>query len=434
MKRSEVKGGPSSAAKVSRTEETESGSGDAKTVENTVATKVEYTFDICEAYFHVKFENIPCLPVEKPNEKKIKEAREKHPDDPRLQNLYEHWARLPGITILDHTFKAKTDLGDEVQIQLRVKGDSVASVSTNGFKECQQFELGFGIDPNPRHRQEFDFGYWFSDKDRSSRTEEGYGITFLNVDEAWPPEPEDRSLSNDEELQQTMNIRWASGEIGVSYTHGTFLGSSALRKMFSDFCPLKPPNEPTDFKIEAPSKTANKGFDFHKAYLSNISPVFRAKLYDPTSVESKNGTMKLDDFDADTVRILQDLMYKVNSAGFNETSKKFNVEFLKLARKFEIEPFFNACQQKLIDLMEKKYLRSDEKRPNVIEVLKVADSISDEKLFNAAINYVKLMGKKSGKKAESELEEFMKSSEWEKFTKENPELSGKVLNLIKPEK
>ena len=101
---------------------------------------------------------------------------------------------------------------------------------------------------------------------------------------------------------------------------------------------------------------------------------------------------------------------------------------------FEIEPFFNACKQGLIDLLEKKYLYDDEKRPNVIEVLKVADTISDEKLFNVAINYVGLMGKKSGKKAESELEEFMKSSEWEKFTKENPEHSDKVLNLSKPEK
>ena len=103
-----------------------------------------------------------------------------------------------------------------------------------------------------------------------------------------------------------------------------------------------------------------------------------------------------------------------------------------LARKFEIEPFFNACKQGLIDLLEKKYLYGDEKRPNVIEVLKVADTISDERLLNAAMNYFIIV--QEGFWNRDEFKDLMNSSEWEKITKENPELSGKVLNLIKPEK
>ena len=349
MKRSEVKGGPSTAAKVSRTEETENGSGDAKTVENTVVTNVEYTYDILEAYFHVKFENVPCRPEKKRGEKEL--------------------------TILDHTFKAKTDLGDEVPIRFKVTGDSVGKITVKDFTKGGYFAIAFGIDPNPRHRQEFDWD------DREE--EEGKGVTFWNMDDAiWP---ETRGLTTDEYAKR---IGWASGEIGVSFTHRS---SSALRKMLNDFCPLKPPNGPTDFKIEASSKTAKKSFDFHKAYLSSISPVFRAKLDDPTSVESKNGTMKLDDFDVETVRILQDLMYKVNSTDFDETSKKFNVEFMMLARKFEIEPFFNACKQKLMDLLEKG-------------------------------------------KGKSAWKNYVKSSEWKEFAKENPEFSGKVMNLIKPQK
>ena len=205
-----------------------------------------------------------------------------------------------------------------------------------------------------------------------------------------------------------------------------------------DFIPGKPRNwgilKPTSGKIDKGDLKKSftitcdgEKWSFDQNRLCQISPVFKAMIEHSTMIEAQENTLKIQDADIETLEIFHDLMNKWSETaiyefcmGFTNFGKShtnyhdeeliFNL--LIFADKYLMEPLIDLCINLLTTSMSNE---------NVLEVLKMAHYLSNQKLLKIAttfsINY------------QAELSESQQK-EWKDFIKKNPECVSKMMTSL----
>ena len=139
-------------------------------------------------------------------------------------------------------------------------------------------------------------------------------------------------------------------------------------------------------------------------------------LENPSTLESKSGQIVLIDSKVSTIKTVHDLLY--SKTGIQNISQEFDVELLKFAHKYDIQPLYRACS---------KVIKNSFNQDNVMDILKAADLFNDNKLFKAAVEFVNENIKKN-KMSMSPV--FTKTQKWKDFMDENKECALKVMKII----
>ena len=167
-------------------------------------------------------------------------------------------------------------------------------------------------------------------------------------------------------------------------------------------------NEELDSKI--------KKYDFHKEYLSKISEILQNIVNNKSFKEFKEGEMgiKSDFINASTIKAFHDVLYDTNF--FFDKYQSVTIGLLMLAHKYCIEPLYIICQTGIEEFILNKnnheiirrkgfMINSDD---HIIEVLKVAHLLNDNRLFECGAIFV-----------HGNFEKLDKTQEWKNFMDEN---------------
>lgn len=130
----------------------------------------------------------------------------------------------------------------------------------------------------------------------------------------------------------------------------------------------------------------------HKFILAKISPFFSSMLKQDC-LETQNNTMKVPDFEPETVKSFVDFIYgalemvpvKEDLYDRNFDKQRLTPELLRMAHMYQAEDMLNICV---------KFLRKNIKDSNVVDTWRLAETIGNDELKAAALVY---LGKDPGK-------------------------------------
>ena len=149
----------------------------------------------------------------------------------------------------------------------------------------------------------------------------------------------------------------------------------------------------------------NRTIMLEKSLLCSISDVFKAMFQNPDNVESRNGTVSLEDIDPRTIEGFE-RMLKSNII----KEEDLNVGMLLFADRYNIKPIFELCSNHLMKNMT---------RENFVEIAKVADMTNASTLLKAVAEFIcKNIGT------------FEEDPEIRNFMRSNPECFAKVLETM----
>ena len=111
-----------------------------------------------------------------------------------------------------------------------------------------------------------------------------------------------------------------------------------------------------------------------KSLLCSISDVFKAMFQNPDNVESRNGTVCLEDIDPRTIEGFE-RMLKSNII----KEEDLNVGMLLFSDRYNIQPIVQLCLE---------HLRKNITKENFVEIAKASDLINDKDLLQAAANFI----------------------------------------------
>ena len=313
--------------------------------------------------------------------------------------------------LIKHTFLIESGIDRQSKVTMEYWKDEGIKLFAPKFSEAKDFQLCVGPSKNPKKatfrwnkQMHLPNGYekaYYRKKGRYCEYDEedaqGH-IEDLDSGCHFPRVKEDIDLPVNE-------MKWASGSLWIKVKT---MMQPIRTKLVREFCPiLSPPKTKCDFKIISSDGSAVK---FHKSYLINLSESMKIRLEDDSITELKVN------FSTKSLDILRDLMYGLTTVPFDETIDKFDLDFLKFSRFLRIQPFYNLVKENII-----KKLKLDEK--NFTDVIKVADELKEEALFEFCFNFLK----EAKKKSETPFHEV---EYWKVLAEENPSLYAKIKDIF----
>ena len=169
----------------------------------------------------------------------------------------------------------------------------------------------------------------------------------------------------------------------------------------NEFSILKMPKQPEDFGIRCEDKEVK----FNKAFLCKISDVFAAMIENPRTSESQQGYVIIENMKAEFMKRFK----KIVCEGI-VTKEDLNVELLVFADRYNIQPLVKLSKSQVEKTVTKE---------NLIDVIKIADALNDDKLLMAAVDFVS--DNKGSFENDPELLEMMKT---------NPQCFAKMWGLL----
>ena len=210
-----------------------------------------------------------------------------------------------------------------------------------------------------------------------------------------------------------------------------------------DFIPGKPRNwgilKPSNAEIENKTKKDDKDatncftifchnqkWNFDKLRLSQVSPVFKAMIENSSTIEAQENSLKIDDASIQTLDIFHDLMSKwtdtamyeicMGFTNFGKTNTSYDddtiIDLLVFADKYLMQPLIDLC----INLLTLSLCNE-----NVLEMLKIAHFLSNQKLLKIATTY--------SINFKDELTEKQKH-DWNDFIAKNPDCIAKMITSM----
>ena len=151
-----------------------------------------------------------------------------------------------------------------------------------------------------------------------------------------------------------------------------------------------------------------KGQDFHfnKTLLCIVSDVFRAMIQGELGQEAKDGMVKIDDFNPDTIKAFERIVFE--NKDFEEEDSIRDI--LLFAQKY----FMTSLKQKCI-----KYLHENMNPGNIYDIIKIADQIDDENLLKICARYMRL-----------NREKLETKGEWLAFMDTHPNCMIKIMKFM----
>ena len=144
-------------------------------------------------------------------------------------------------------------------------------------------------------------------------------------------------------------------------------------------------------------------FHFNKTLLCIVSDVFRAMIQGELGQEAKDGMVKIDDFNPDTIKAFERIVFE--NKDFQEEDSIRDI--LLFAQKYFMSSLKQKCVKKLV---------SDLNPGNIYDAIKIADQIDDDNFLKICARYMSMN--------KSKLE---KNGEWAALKKSHP---GSMIKLM----
>jgi hypothetical protein len=209
------------------------------------------------------------------------------------------------------------------------------------------------------------------------------------LEELLATEPDSWQLICDTNSKWSHDVR---PKIGSQIWDNPKVHAQDIEKMFNS-------EKFSDIKIVCGSET----FFCHKIILACKSDVFATMFNMTDSIENQKGVVKVDDFDAKTMKTLLEYIY-----GNKIDKNDGDLDLLLAADKYNLLGLVKCCQRSIISEMSSN---------DALEALLSSRFISSKKLFVAA----KMVIKREG------AADITSTQNWNKLKVENPELAMELL-------
>ena len=113
-------------------------------------------------------------------------------------------------------------------------------------------------------------------------------------------------------------------------------------------------------------------FEFDKATLCMLSPVFKRMIENPETKESKNNKVEINDFSSETIKTFQALL----NGGESLKIENITGELVMFADKYDISSLFTLCENDFVITKE-----------NALGFTKAGYLINNEKILNAVAKF-----------------------------------------------
>ena len=143
-------------------------------------------------------------------------------------------------------------------------------------------------------------------------------------------------------------------------------------------------------------------FEFDKATLCMLSPVFKRMIENPETKESKNNKVEINDFSSETIKTFQALL----NGGESLKTEKITGELLMFADKYDISSLRTFCEDHFVITKE-----------NTLGFTKAGYLINNEKILKAVAKFFR----------ENKL---TLDEGWKEFQKNHPEGLMRIMNLL----
>ena len=163
-----------------------------------------------------------------------------------------------------------------------------------------------------------------------------------------------------------------------------------------------------NFKISCKNdgiEESARTMEFNKDFLSKISEVFRRMIENTNTREAKEGMVKMDDVNFETIKTFK----KVFTHRYID-GKDLSVDLMMFAHKYDIGGLVELCSEYLEDNLDKDI---------ILDVIKAAYFIEDSKLFKKAVAFLM-----------TNLGKIEETPEWNELKKCHPDCFIKITEIM----